>query len=444
MNKDEMSFVRVSPRDPRYFELSNGKPYITIGFDLVEPPRPDELDSVIQKMAQNRINYCRVWLGYRTWTVEHQKSGEYDDERGDFIQRFVKLAGDNGIRVKACLEYFRDIPAEDTGYYFIKMLHHKSQGGPFDSMDDFLSSEKGRQQFKRKLAWYADRFGDEPAIFAWELWNEMDCVKGDWLPWTKVMLSELHRLFPKNLATQSLGSFDRENCRSDYEAASTLPENDVAQVHRYLDLGAQLQVCHGPVDVLTSDAVREIAEFKPNKPIILAETGAVKPSHTGCSELYAEDKDGMLLHDILFAPFFAGAAGTGHAWFWRQGIQKPDFWYHFVRFANAVEGIDPPAEGFTPIMIPHQRLRIYALSGAHTFIAWCRDAGNDWQTELQQGIPPESLNDVSLDLSAYLGAVKSEVAHVYDPWKDVWTECKLKDGKVILPDFSRSIVIKVK
>ena len=31
------AFVRVSPRDPRYFELSDGRPYIPIGLNLIAP-----------------------------------------------------------------------------------------------------------------------------------------------------------------------------------------------------------------------------------------------------------------------------------------------------------------------------------------------------------------------------------------------------------------------
>jgi hypothetical protein len=201
-------------------------------------------------------------------------------------------------------------------------------------------------------------------------------------------------------------------------------------------------VCHCPVDVLAANSVRELAAYNAHKPIILTETGAVKPSHTGCSELYAKDKDGMLLHDMLFAPFFAGAAGTGHGWFWRQAIDEPNLWYHFARFAKAVDGIDPPAEAFDPAMIPHQRLRIYALKGKHTLMFWCRDAKNDWRTELEDGIPPDDLRDMVVNLSDHLSG-KPESVSVYDPWKDAWTQREIKDGKLALPEFIRSVVVKI-
>ncbi|MCH5376860.1 MAG: hypothetical protein JJ992_23075, partial [Planctomycetes bacterium] len=318
--------------------------------------------------------------------------------------------------------------------------------GFYTDMTDFLNSDRGRTQFKGKLKWYADRYGDEPAVFAWELWNEMNAVRGPWYPWTVEMLPELHRLFPKNLAVQSLGSFDRDRAREQYRLLCELPDNDVLQVHRYLDLGAELPVCHGPVDILATDAVQELRAMGVRKPIILTETGAVKPKHTGASELYDVDRDGMLLHDMLFAPFFAGAAGTGHVWFWRQAIDQPNLWYHFQRFNHALEGIDPPEERFEPIRIEHPQLRVYALRGKQTLLAWCRDRENDWRSELQKGVPPRTLAGVELEIAA-LGlppSLRPARADAYNPWEDRWTSCDVSASKITLPKFQRSQVLRLR
>ncbi len=63
MEKDTNAFVRVSQRDHRYLELSNGRPYIPIGFNLVGAPEEEQWDAVVGKMAENKINYCRLWIG---------------------------------------------------------------------------------------------------------------------------------------------------------------------------------------------------------------------------------------------------------------------------------------------------------------------------------------------------------------------------------------------
>jgi len=439
---DRSAFVVVSPRDNRYFELSNGSPYIPIGFNLVGPPKEAEFDRLFQIMAANRVNYCRVWLGHNDWNVEHEKCLQFDPARARVIEHFLALARENGVRVKMCLEYFRDVRAE-RNRWSDNLLYHKANGGRYENMHDYLSSRAGRDHFKAKLDWYAGRYGDEPAVFAWELWNEMDAVRdSEWLDWTREMLPELKRRWPHNLAIQSLGSYDWETKRDSYRTLCRLEDNDVAQVHRYLDEGAGWEICHGPVDVLSAQAVGELVAFESGKPIILTETGAVKPRHTGCSELYAKDPEGTLLHDMLFAPFFSGAAGTGHAWWWRQAIETPNLWYHFARFAEAVKGIDPPAENFRPVMMAHEQLRIYGLSGRTVFIAWCRDSKNDWRTELIDGKKPETLSDVDVDVSS-LHFPAASSAQTYDPWTDTWQKASVRDGALAIPALRRSIVVRI-
>ncbi len=259
------------------------------------------------------------------------------------------------------------------------------------------------------------------------------------------MLPELHRRFPKNLCVQSLGSFDNDNARKAYRLLCELPGNDVLQVHRYLDPGAALEICHGAIDLLAADAVGELRAMGIRKPIILTETGAVKPKHTGASQLYAKDREGSLLHDMLFAPFFAGAAGSGHAWFWREAIDRPDLWHHFRRFQRAVHGIDPPVEGFEPLRADLPGLRIYALRGRRTLLAWCRDAQNDWPNELEAGHAAREIKGVEIDLSAFrLGSATDRLsASAYDPWSDRSVPLALRGTKIELPGFRRSLVIRV-
>ena len=68
--EDISSFVVVSLRDPRYFELSNGSSYIPIGFNLVGPPREDEFDRLFKIMASHG---------------KHQRLGTYHQEPGSAL-----------------------------------------------------------------------------------------------------------------------------------------------------------------------------------------------------------------------------------------------------------------------------------------------------------------------------------------------------------------------
>ena len=441
-----LAFVRVSPRDSRYFELDDGRSYVPIGLNMIAPPGDgmEGMERWMEKLARNRGNFIRVWLSNPFFDVEHARSGRYDSEKAERIDAMLKLARRHGIRVKMCLEHFRHT-GEGRQKWAAKPLHLKTHGGPAENTADFFDNPACRDHYKRKLAWYARRYGDDPTVFAWELWNEMNCITGgDWAAWTEVMLSELHRLFPKNLAMQSIGSFDHPAYRDRlYRPLCTMPGNDVLQVHRYLDLGARLDVCRGLVDVLAADAVRELLAFGIRKPILLAESGAVEPRHSGPFKLYAKDKAGILLHDVLFAPFFVGAAGPGHIWHWEVYVDRNDLWRHFGRFAEAVEGIDPPAEHFEPKRPSHPRLRVYLLQGRTTLLAWCRDPENTWRSELAEGRAPGRVEGAVLSLELPPGWKKA-AASVYDPWTGRWSEGHIRDSRLLLPAFSRSLVVKVR
>jgi hypothetical protein len=175
---------------------------------------------------------------------------------------------------------------------------------------------------------------------------------------------------------------------------------------------------------------------------ILAEGGAVEPRHTGPFKLYAKDQAGIILHDVIFAPFFAGAAGAGQCWHWSEYVDKNSLWHQFRAFADTVRGLDPPAEAFEPLMIRHPRLRVYVLKGRRTSLLWCRDTENTWQTELEQGLAPEELRDVVVPWKDG-GPLARRTARAYDPWKKVWTDARIEDDGVRLPAFARSIVVRL-
>jgi hypothetical protein len=236
---DLNAFVRVSPRDSRYFELSNGHRYVPIGLNILAPDRAfgagethglRRMDDWFGKLAANGGNFARVWLSNDFWDVEHEHSGVYDEAKARRIDALLDLARKHGIRLKLTLEHFREMKESPRQSWANKPLHHVSLGGTATNMADFFSGAASRERFKAKLDWFAARYGSDPIIFGWELWNEINAVSGgDYVGWTEVMLPELHRRFPKNLAMQSLGSFDGDYALKAYEHLTRMPGNDVAQ-----------------------------------------------------------------------------------------------------------------------------------------------------------------------------------------------------------------------
>src|SRR3954471_9018892 len=95
-------FVRVSPRDRRYLELSDGSPYIPIGLNLIAPPERGGLavyQGWLDKLAANGSNYGRAWLSNAFWDVEHERCGVYDETKAERIDAMLAMARQRGIRV---------------------------------------------------------------------------------------------------------------------------------------------------------------------------------------------------------------------------------------------------------------------------------------------------------------------------------------------------------
>ena len=448
-------YIEISKRNPAYFSFSDGSPYIPIGINLINPSgrfheKPDsaflEIEEWMKNLSQNGGNYVRIWLSQSFWDIEEKAAGKYSDDRVKRIDRFIEMARKYKLRIKLTLEHFRSVTLEENPQrWATKFVYHTSNGGPLDSTRQYLTSPEGHQLFLNKVDFYKQRYGSDTMFFGWELWNEMNAVKGPedsiFFDWNIRMLREVKSRFPAQLVMQSLGSFDNDNVRPLYKKMMLLPGNEVAQVHRYLDLGAKMQVCHAPMDIICASGVEELLSYQTGKPVILAETGAVEPQHAGPSKYYPRDTAGILLHDILFAPFFSGSAGPGMSWHWESYVHKNNLWYHFQRFAEAIKGINMIEENFTVAKTETGAARIYLLKGKKTTLIWFRDKMSNWESELEKGLAPGVVHGVQLNLRE-LG-LKSSPIEVYDPWKNKWAKIEKVRESIVLPDFKRSIVVRM-
>ena len=446
-------YVQVSKRNPAYFSFTDGTTYIPVGINMISPSgrysnNPDsgfhEIDQWMKNLSANGGNYIRIWLSNSFWDIE-EKAGIYDEVKAERIDRFIEMARRYHLRIKMTFEHFRSITIqENPQQWATKSAYHKSSGGPLDSVRQYLTTNAGHRLFLNKIDYYKKRYGSDTLFFGWELWNEMNAMKGPqdsvFYNWNQKMLAEVKQRFPENLVMQSLGSFDGEYAKPVYEKLMAMPGNEVAQVHRYLDLGAEMEVCHAPMDVICSTAIKDLQAYHHDKPILLAETGAVEPRHAGPSKYYSKDTAGILLHDILFAPFFTGSAAPGMSWHWESYVHKNNLWFHYGRFNEAVKGIDPIYESLVPFFAETEQLRVYTLKGDRTAIYWIRDKKNNWKSELDQNIPPSWMKNTILDLGE---AAAGKTADVYDPWTNKWTKVKTKNNSVTLPDFRRSVIVKV-
>ena len=442
-----MKVVDVSKTHPRYFEEEAGKTWVPIGcnicFDRLygdgghsRGEVRSSFDRWLRAFAANGGNCVRLWAGHPSLEIMPDKPGVFDPEAEETLLGVIDLCEELGIKVKITLESFRTTrPRGEEGGGQCAAFFNRPLYAPFArDMRGFFASEECRRIFLGKARHLADLgLGDTPAIYCWEPWNEIDATApvSLWGPWVDRILTDLKALFPRQLVALNLGSLSQSDSWRNYDRLAETAGSDFLQIHRYLDQGADLDVCRGPMDLVAASGVRELLVRRPDRPAILAETGAVLPGHTGPSALYTLDRDGVLLHDELFAPFFRGAAGCGQPWHWEGYIDGNGLWWHFRRFATAIEGLDPVAERFRPFYTETRRLRIYGLKGRKTTAAWCRDKRNSWEDEFVRGEAPEMVSGEKIPFSGPF--------ECYLPWEDRWVD--VEGG--VLPDFTRSVVVRM-
>ncbi len=446
-------FIRVSAKYQRYFETIDGRRWIPVMINFIVPDGEEaevfrKIETYFKHFSENGGNSLRIWISSPFLEIEDQKVGEYNQAKFNRIDSILSLAQKYDLRIKFTLQHIRSImPAgEGVAAWSNRAFMAVENGGPFKSISDYINSPEGKKAYLDRAKALAERYKNNRQIFSWELWNEMDAVDDqDWFAFTAPMLDSVKALFPNHLIAQTLGSMHSIEADQRYERLLTLNNNEYITVHRYLDPGTdwgQYDHVHGPIDLLISNAIQSV--YRPGiiKPISANEHGAVEANHEGPNKLYAIDSLGVFIHDMIFIPFFCGASGCGSLWHWDAYVERQNLWYHYQRFNRAIDGIDPVKEEFVPFTFVQDSVRCYGITGKKTTMIWCRDAKNNWKTELQQGILPEIRKDLSFGLSV-TNRTNYATAEVYDPWHDTWTKVPINNGTVTLPPFLRSAVVKL-
>jgi hypothetical protein len=453
-------FVQVSRRDPRYFAFSDGTSYCAIGLNLCGPARYSlprggehfatsgrsatlgaaEYERWFRLMAENGANFARLWLSNGFFEAQTEVAGEMNLAAFARVDAVIELARRYGIRLKLCLENFRSFdPAKSSQ---ATTLRHPD-GDIADSMDEWFLQDRWQHLWWGRVDAYMARYGDDPTVMAWELWNEINCcVTSDWSvqrDWTRRTLPEIKRRAPRNLAVNSIGSFDTESFQSWYDDFM-MDEMDFQQVHRYLDQGAPWEICRHDPAAFSWNAIQRTR--RSDRPVILAETGAVNDQHTGSFRYCRMDNRGIVFHDTTYPAFFAGAAGTGHIWHWDSYVDQKNLWWQFKPFAEMVAGIALDEERCHPVNLSNERVWFLALKGSRHVLCWVRNRADSWHAVLRDGKEPSPLRNHIIDLSK-LGVRTGDITTSW-PWRDGRGRATLSEGALRLPAFRYGLLLKVR
>lgn len=447
-------YVTVSAKDPRYFAYSDGSSYVPVGLNLVgcvydrQPAGNEHFRSSeemrttgmiqwrrwLSEMHQAGANYARIWLSRGYAQARTEIMGVHDLAAFARLDQIMELARQYDIRIKMCLEHFRTFT--DAGHFAYKRVVDPDTGKQLTDVEAWFNEEKWNQRWLADIQPYLARYQNDPVVFAWELWNEIDC--GDACfdsveRFTRRMLPKVKSLSPRNLVVNSLGSMDEECKQQVQDAFAAIPEMDFLQVHRYLDQGAPLSICTEDPVAFSQDAVRRCSTG--TKPLILTETGAVNDRHVGPFRFYSADHGGRIFDDVTYPAFFCGAAGSGHIWHWDCYVDAQNLWSHFKPLHDALEGVQVDEEGFEPFEVHNQQAWILGLKGKKTAMVLVRSRADRWDHVLRDGETPPCLDNIEVP-------VKGAHAEVFWLPEDGGNLKKNEKGW-LLSGFSRGCILKI-
>jgi mannan endo-1,4-beta-mannosidase len=171
--------VRVEPGLP-YFVTEGGHPWTPIGQnDSVEWV---ELRGLFRRRDIPSVEAHLRWLSAQGVTClrlmledAHKRNRYLERPVGEFVPDMVRLWDElfelcERIGLKILLTPF------DTFWTWLEWTHHpynRANGGPLRHPSEFLLCGPTREAIKARFTFAVERWGGSPALFAWDLWNEI-------------------------------------------------------------------------------------------------------------------------------------------------------------------------------------------------------------------------------------------------------------------------------
>ncbi|MFP4057419.1 MAG: LamG-like jellyroll fold domain-containing protein [Candidatus Brocadiia bacterium] len=331
--------VRCHPTDTRYFATDRGETFFPIGANVCWGLGPGtyNYDLWLPRYAHSGCNYFRVWLSpfWATCAMNTEYSGfdAIDLANAWRFDHVLETAERLGLRVMPCIDSFNILRSQERppGVYE-QAPYARENGGPLDVPADYFTNPYTRQAIRNRLRYLVARYGYSSALFAWELWNEVDIIDGydssTVAAWHAEMAATLRRMDPWNhLRTTSFAHTQGD------PVVDALPQLDFVQTHSY---GAK-------------DMAEELGKHRREK-----EAARTRPHFHGefgiadARKTTETDPTGVHLHNALFASVGQQQAGTPMTWWWDNYIHPQNLYPVFAAFAAWVEGFDFAAQEARP------------------------------------------------------------------------------------------------
>lgn len=325
----------------RYFGWTRGGTLFPVGENLAYsgPQATYAYDTWLERLARQQATYARIWVGPFTPFRLETAAGRYDLRAAWRLDHVLDTAERCGIRIALCADTFSSLRIRPGPALWSTHPYNRARGGFLAHPSDFFTDPRARAAFQQRLRYLSARYGCSPNVFSWELMNEVDLTE-DFdvtavVGWIRAVARALRAADPYgHPITVSAGAIEG------VPEIDALPEIDYVQTHLYGagDLSAALDgVCR-----------EKTARF--DRPHLVTETA---PSVRRA--VVARDTQADWLHDALWAPVFAGAAGSGMPWGWDDAMHARNRYDELGALARFVDGVPWTSQAWAPVRVLETR-----------------------------------------------------------------------------------------
>jgi hypothetical protein len=240
--------------------------------------------------------------------------GRYDQLRAWQLDHLLEESEKKGLYWQLCLlDHGSFSRTQDPQWQ--NNPYNEQLGGMCRVPDEFMTDARAQAAFRQLLRYLVSRWGYSPTLASWELFNEVDLSEirpESFTPWIAQMSQSLQEL-DVNRRPVTVSFHHRVP-----EAVGKLPTIDTIQVHLYDQRDFAGLFCGSMI----SDLQKTF-----QKPVMIGEFGWI-------NEFVRQiDREGIHLHDGLWASVMGGATGSALVWYWDTYVHPNQLHRHFQPLA---------------------------------------------------------------------------------------------------------------
>ncbi|MCD6359896.1 MAG: DUF5060 domain-containing protein [Armatimonadetes bacterium] len=191
--EDPRGLVRVSKRDPMYFEFDNGELFVPNGINMRDGGDDAEkqkgtydFDYFFQRFEDEGLNFVRTWMC--AWWGGIEWSDQYHS-RFDNLRRYAMynawrldymfdLADRHDLFIELTLNSHGQLRRDKYDQEWRYNPYAARNGGYLPSPSMLFTSEQAKADFRKRYRYIVARWGYSQHLMSYDLWNEIDLSEG--------------------------------------------------------------------------------------------------------------------------------------------------------------------------------------------------------------------------------------------------------------------------